>query len=151
MGRLCSRNLTGDCRPSSLTCLQPWLRPLRLSRMTDSLDHLRRREGKREPEQERLSGRRVRGARTARTSRSSSGAAAHRGRLRSTRKAPAMRSLSRKAATALDRRRFRESTFYDVGSMALRRICQGSRISVSYNTQCFRTLIFQMILDTLDT
>jgi hypothetical protein len=39
----CSRNLTGDCRPSSLTCLQPWLRPLRLSRMTGSLDRLRRR------------------------------------------------------------------------------------------------------------
>jgi hypothetical protein len=38
-----SRRLTGDCRASSLTILQPWLRLLRLSRMTDSLDHLRRR------------------------------------------------------------------------------------------------------------
>src|SRR5215218_5600244 len=26
MGRY-SRNLTGDCRPSSLTCFQPWHRP----------------------------------------------------------------------------------------------------------------------------
>jgi hypothetical protein len=42
-GERCSRSVTGDCRPSSLTCFQPWLRPLRLSRMTDSLDHLRRR------------------------------------------------------------------------------------------------------------
>ena len=25
----CSINLTGDCRPSSLTCLQPWHRPSR--------------------------------------------------------------------------------------------------------------------------
>ena len=38
-----SRNLRGDSRSSSSTILQPWHRPLRLSRMTDSLDHLRRR------------------------------------------------------------------------------------------------------------
>ena len=42
-------------------------------------------------------------------------------------------------------------TFYEVGSIALPRICQEPRISVSYNTQCFTTLIFQTILDTLDT
>jgi hypothetical protein len=33
----------------------------------------------------------------------------------------------------------------------LRWMRQGPRISVSYNTQCFRTLTFQTILDTLDT
>ncbi len=38
-----SRNLTEDSRASSVTCLRPWLRPLRLSRMIDNLDHLRRR------------------------------------------------------------------------------------------------------------
>jgi hypothetical protein len=40
---LYSRNLTGDSRASTSTCFEPWHRPLRLSRMTDTLDRLRRR------------------------------------------------------------------------------------------------------------
>ena len=42
MGR-CPRYLTGDSLAPSSTCLRPWLRPLRLSRMRVSPDHLRRR------------------------------------------------------------------------------------------------------------
>jgi hypothetical protein len=45
----------------------------------------------------------------------------------------------------------RRTLFYEVGSIALPRICQEPRIFVSYNTQCFTTLTSQTILDTLDT
>src|SRR5829696_9785071 len=36
-------------------------------------------------------------------------------------------------------------------SIALRRTRRGPRMSVSYNTRCFRILTFQAILDTVDT
>jgi hypothetical protein len=46
---------------------------------------------------------------------------------------------------------FGELTFHALRSIALRRMRQGPRISVSYNTQCFTILTFQAILDTIDT
>ena len=51
----------------------------------------------------------------------------------------------------LDDLDFEELTFHALRCIALLRMLQVPRISVSYNTQCFRILTFQTILDTIDT
>ena len=60
-------------------------------------------------------------------------------------------AMGREMRAMLDDMDFGELTFHALRLIASRRMRQGPRISVSYNTQCFTTLTFQTILDTIDT
>jgi hypothetical protein len=51
----------------------------------------------------------------------------------------------------LDDMDFKELTFHALRLIASRLMRQGPRISVSYNTQCFRILTFHAMLDTIGT